>query len=137
MSSAAAMHPYKGRGATPGQLVEVYRNLHTGRWSVRDAASGRVVAHADAVTLADARFTVREGGRQRVLRERRKNVHAWIAGRLSAVGPEEKAVRVGYNPYRAATFTDAAGTPVTAAAAVWLHEGGGVTATGVEGRSGW
>lgn len=86
--------------------VEVYRNLHRRCLSVRDARTRKVVAHVESVLLADARFVVSEAGRQRVLRERRKNVHAVVRGTLLAQGtpaPEGWAA-VTYNPYRAATF---------------------------------
>lgn len=62
--------------------VEVYRNLHNGKFSVRDRKTKRVIAHCDEVTLAGAVFRVSQAGRERVLRERRKNVHAVIAGKL-------------------------------------------------------
>jgi len=35
--------------------VEVYRNLHTGNWSIRSAKSGRVVDHADTVYITGAK----------------------------------------------------------------------------------
>lgn len=63
----------------------VYRNLNRGGWSVRSCTGqtkGRVVAHADLVCLDDATFEVSEKGRQRVLAQGRKNVHAGISGTL-------------------------------------------------------
>lgn len=62
--------------------VEVYRNLHNGMLSIRDAKTKHVVGHADRVTLSDVSFHVSESGRQRVLRERKKNVHAVVRGNL-------------------------------------------------------
>ena len=41
---------------------------------------GRVIGHAQAVLLLDVDFVVSERGRQRVLQERRKNVHAGVTG---------------------------------------------------------
>ena len=46
----------------------VYWNLNRRCWSVKDPATGKVVAHADRVVLSDAVFKVSEAGRQRVLR---------------------------------------------------------------------
>ena len=63
--------------------MRVYRNLHQKCWSVQQKDSkGRwkVVAHAESITLADCVFRVSEAGRQRVLSEGRKNVHAYIQG---------------------------------------------------------
>lgn len=60
--------------------VEVYRNLHNGRLSIRDAKTKLVIGHADRVKLLDVTFHVSQAGRERVLRERRKNVHAVVRG---------------------------------------------------------
>ena len=70
--------------------VYVYYNLHRRVLSVRAAEGphkGLVVAHAHAVQLANARFLVSEAGRQRVIRERAKNVHAGIQGELIGIQP--------------------------------------------------
>jgi hypothetical protein len=80
----------------PGDKVRVYYNIHRKCYSVLRA--GRVVAHVDAIGLVDVRFRVSEAGRRRVLRERRKNVHAFVCGTVSAdPGPCE--VGVTYQPY--------------------------------------
>lgn len=100
---------FRGRTVTEGQRVFVYRNLHNGKWSLRAVDGpdrGRVLGHARRVCLRDAEFTVSEAGRQRVIREQCKNVHAGIVGTWepdSRVHPATNVVR--YNPYRAATFT--------------------------------
>lgn len=67
--------------------VFVYWNLHKGRYSVKDITPGSetyglVIGWADEVLLADVEGKVSEAGRQRVLREGRKNVHAGIVGYL-------------------------------------------------------
>lgn len=64
--------------------VQVYRNLHKDCWSVRDKKTRRVIAHCDSVILKDAKFKVSEKGRQRVIKEKRKNVHAFVEGTLSS-----------------------------------------------------
>jgi hypothetical protein len=75
--------------------VYVYYNLHKKCWSIKalsGSSKGRVVAHADAVELMDCEFRVSEAGRQRVIREKRKNVHAGVAGTLVAMdGHKTKA----------------------------------------------
>ena len=74
---------------TPGLLCDVYLNLHkAGFLSVRAAEGpdkGRVVGHVSAIELEGCSFRVSEAGRQRVIRERRKNVHATVRGRVVAV----------------------------------------------------
>ena len=120
--------------------VRVYRNLKFGRnttplYSVMDKATGRVIERRERVLLANAKFIVREGGRQRVLREGRKNVHAFVEGDLvderGIFGQDEHGkdfpMRVTYNPYKAATFvTDGvlAGVPVLTAWGVLINERG-------------
>lgn len=68
--------------------VFVYYNLRKHLWSIKaldGPSKGRVVAHADKVLVRDATFRVSEAGRQRVIRERRKNVHAGVVGHLEAM----------------------------------------------------
>lgn len=77
---------------TLGLLCDVYLNLHkAGFLSVRAAEGsdkGRVVGHVSAIELADCSFRVSEAGRQRVIRERQKNVHATLRGRVVMVSME-------------------------------------------------
>lgn len=98
--------------------TEVYFNLHNKMLSVR--VNGKVVAHAPAITLDNPTFHVSEAGRQRVLKNRRKNVHAWVRGDwnnylhtgISQIIPEN-SVEVTYNPYKFSTFVLAKdGTPI-------------------------
>lgn len=89
--------------------VFVYFNLHRKVWSLRaleGARRGRVIAHAKTVHLADCTFRVSEAGRQRVLREQRKNVHAGVVGRWVQRASTRCMRQVGYNPYKAATFVE-------------------------------
>jgi hypothetical protein len=105
--------------------VYVYYNLHKHCFSVRAVDGeqrGRVIAHAAAVRLADVRFRVSEAGRQRVLREQRKNVHAGVVGELTnlvlhGAEPdqawldclaqfEKDATAVTYNPYANDSFVE-------------------------------
>jgi len=62
--------------------VKIYRNLHRDAFSVVDKATGKVAFYAETFGLADAVFRVQKGGRQTVLRENRKNVHAYVQGTL-------------------------------------------------------
>ena len=94
-------------------LVDVYKNLHKKTWSIRDRKTGRVVAHQDNVHVLDAKFVVQPSGRERVLQERRKNVHAFVRGTLATyeevIDRPEKfylitPYLVRYNPYQADHF---------------------------------
>jgi hypothetical protein len=102
----------------------VYYNLHRHCLSVRALSGperGRVIAHANALLMENVTFKVSEAGRQRVLRERAKNVHAGLIGELlicEKLGETADATLrevhenacsthkplVTYDPYRDATF---------------------------------
>jgi hypothetical protein len=95
--------------------VFVYFNLHRKCFSIKALEGpnkGRVVAHRDDVLLFDATFKVSEAGRQRVLRERKKNVHAGVVGHWDMTGTDlitiDRVTTVGtpitYNPYKYDTF---------------------------------
>ena len=91
--------------------VFIYFNLHKRCYSVKALSGpqkGRVVAHTSSVVLADASFKVSEAGRQRVLREKRKNVHAGVCGTWHSahIGPPAEGVKVIYNPYKYASFVE-------------------------------
>ena len=64
--------------------VFVYKNLHKDCWSVRQ--DGLVKAHADKLEMWDCSFQVNQKGREKVLKEKRKNVHAGILGRIDNIG---------------------------------------------------
>ena len=112
--------------------VYVYRNLKHGRSApplysiMRD---GKVIDRRHRVFLSDASFVVREAGRQKVLTQRRKNVHAFVKGRLigdEVTPPATLPVKVSYNPYAGPDFT-ADGRAVKHAQAVLL-DASGITA---------
>lgn len=90
-----------------GQSVEVYYNLHKHCFSVRDKKTKRVVSHEQAL-LIKGKFKVSEAGRQRVIKEKRKNVHAYCIGEfisfdVNDVNPIHQAY---YNPYTTKFFID-------------------------------
>lgn len=107
--------------------VFVYRNLHENAFSVRDVKTGRVLAHADTVLVRNAEFRVGEKGRQRVLQEKRKNVHAGVRGELvldfSTIPDQLPANQIRYDPYEGPDFVNWKGKPVKAADMVLLHDG--------------
>ena len=89
------------------KTVEVYRNLQKKCWSVRQ--NGKVICHTDYITLKWCRFVVQPSGRSRVLKEKRKNVHAFVRGFLcsprdSDWTPPFSWEYVKYNPYKAGSF---------------------------------
>ena len=95
--------------------VFVYFNLHRKCFSIKALEGknkGRVVAHRDDVLLFDGTFKVSEAGRQRVLKEQRKNVHAGVVGHWDETGTDlitiDRVTTIGrpvtYNPYKYSTF---------------------------------
>lgn len=95
-------------------MFQIYRNLHQGlKFSIRER--GRVIERLTDFVAYNVRFQVGEGGRQRVLRERRKNVHAfvtceeWLQEQINTLGPV-----LTYNPYLAGTFM-CEGSPIYSA----------------------
>lgn len=75
-------------------IVDVYKNLHKDCWSIRDHRTGLVVAHSLFVRLSGVVPTVQPGGRERVLRERKKFVHAWLTGDLEFYVPMDGEQRI-------------------------------------------
>jgi hypothetical protein len=89
-----------------GDKVMVYYNLHKHTFSI--SRNGRVIAHADYVKLTDVEFRVRQGGREKVIREKSKNVHSFVIGTLEDyckfpcenLPSEPNSNIVTYNPYK-------------------------------------
>lgn len=114
--------------------VKVYRNLNRKCWSVLEKGD-RLLLHADALVLRDCELIVQEGGRQRVLREGKKNVHAFARGTIAPMAWHHdfrsKLKRVLYNPYRAPffLFEDSPTTPLPRARCILLNRDGRMYAT--------
>ena len=83
--------------------VEVYRNLHKNCWSIRDTKTGRVIEHTDSVHIKNAKLVVRKSGREKVLREKRKNVHAFVRGTIESCSSWHTE-QIAYNPYKYDSF---------------------------------
>lgn len=86
--------------------VEVYWNIKKKIYSVRSLErenKGRVIKHTNKLFLKDVNFVVQEGGRQRVLKEKSKNVHAFIRGTISK-NRKITGESITYNPYKYSTF---------------------------------
>lgn len=94
---------YKGRKLDPSKKVRLYRNLHNGKISIKQGS--HVIGHTESACIRDARFLVSEKGRQKVLADKQKNVHAYIEGYWSdSLHETEHGEKVWYNPYKTAHF---------------------------------
>lgn len=94
-----------------GASIDVYRNLTRGGYSIR--YKGRVIDHADGLFVVRPIFAVSLAGNQRVRREGKKYVHAYVRGENGAVTwpytcgvPEVMSQwqKVVYNPYTSTVF---------------------------------
>ena len=96
---------FKGRKIDFNQKVEVYKNLHNGLFSVRQ--NGLVVAHVESIVLSYPKIKVNEKGRQKVIKDKAKNVHAFLVGFPNCVNKcftiDDKHA-ITYNPYKYKTF---------------------------------
>ena len=91
------------------ERVETYFNLHKHCLSFRQP--GGKVRHARAMILNNVKFAVQPAGRAKVLREGRKNVHAfvrgdmmWVAGLNDNLG-EYTHANMERQGYRKITYT--------------------------------
>ena len=103
--------------------VEVYFNLHKKLFSVRSVVTGRVMFHTYEVCIDNPKFVVRKAGRDKVLRERKKNVHAFVRGDIrhysEILSPR---LDLNYNPYKAGHFVNkATDEPVYTASCAFMQ----------------
>lgn len=114
--------PKDGRIIIEGQEVLIYRNLHRACWSIKDAKSKLVLGYCMDVQLKDVTTKVSEAGRQKVIREKRKNVHAFVKGKIVGFNKGNHSKKAYYNPYKTATFLDEEGNPFIQADTVTMSE---------------
>lgn len=110
-------------------IVEVYRNLRDEIFSIR-SPGGKVITRRSMVTLRDVKFIVQPAGREKVRREKRKNVHAFVKGAIILDIPKElnhfhvnkEWRQVTYNPYRNESFVDVeTNEPIEKAEYVYMY----------------
>lgn len=89
-----------------GKRVKVYFNLHKNLYSVVCTKTMRVIAHTNKICLENVKFSVGKKGREKVLREKVKGVHAFVYGIVTDdfkdVDSDSKLVT--YNPYKYDSF---------------------------------
>lgn len=103
--------------------VEVYKNLRNGKYSIR--SKGKVIDHKDVVAIDNPTFVVQPGGRARVLKEKQKNVHAFVRGELKTSNFSTKGFeKVRYNPYVTGHFQNSNGENVISGSLAILTNSG-------------
>lgn len=92
----------------------IYRNLHTDTFSVK--FRGKVIRHPKKCFLINVDLNVSEKGRERVLRERVKNVHAMLAAKQIKRIPQnlnmDNYEEFFYDPYKYNTFVNSKLEPI-------------------------
>jgi hypothetical protein len=93
------------------QKVWVHWNFHKKCFSIK--YKNEPVIHADLVQLENVKFHVRPNGRKKVLKEKVKNVHAFVIGTLLDYMPKGDICgvyfngtykKIDYNPYISDSF---------------------------------
>lgn len=83
----------------------IYRNVTKNTFSIRHR--GKVIDHAETILAKNAHFSVSETGRQKVLRTRQKNVHAYVVCESYVqikMVRTRRLTEVTYNPYKQKEF---------------------------------
>ncbi len=99
--------PYKDRLIDYTLPVQIYKNLTRKGvcYSVRQ--NGKVVGHTYELYLKDCKFVVNEAGRQWVIRNKKKIVHAYVEGYVCASFNSHNLTKINYNPYYTKYFCTA------------------------------
>ena len=81
--------------------VRAYYNLHRKCFSVQDYKTGLVIEHTNKLCFTNAMFVVRKSGNEKVKKECRKNVNAFVNGIRQSkwITPHLSYQEVKYNPH--------------------------------------
>jgi len=105
----------KERELRAGANIDCYRNLnrpHSFSVKSREGINkGLVIGYGRAIVIAEPSFVVGEKSRQRVILERRKNVHSYVRGKLVDIFDGDLVlnnvpafIRASYSPYAGSSF---------------------------------
>lgn len=91
---------YKNRTIDYTKCVYVYKNLHNGLYSLKQ--NGKVVANGYNFFLNNVETKINESGRLKVIKNKQKNVHAFIIGYLDNKLNYDFIFKnkISYNPYK-------------------------------------
>lgn len=97
--------PYKNRMLNPDVPIRIYRNLNKkGKW-YSIVQFGKTIAHTTNICIRDFKCIVNQNGRKRVIKNKKKEFHAYIEGMYSTSGMGTSAARndlpaqITYCPY--------------------------------------
>lgn len=99
--------PYKNRIVNLEKKVYVYRNLNckSDNETFSIMQNGLVVGHTHNLHMYDIDFIVRESGKIKALKTKRRNVHAFIKGYIHQ-GHEGIRVKEAYTPVKYDSFSN-------------------------------
>ena len=100
------------RASQKYDIVDVYRNLNKPSFfsirQVKNEFKGKVSGYANIIVIENPMIKISEASRLRVLRDKRKNVHAYIRGELHSAynGNVQLSTlqSITYNPYKMGSF---------------------------------
>jgi hypothetical protein len=106
--------------------VSAFRNLDQGKkWTVQNVKGNKIFRMMSRVILLDVVFRVNELGRQRMIQERKQNIHAWVEGVMDLSAEDGEWVPILYQPYLSGHFVlKEDQTPLFSAKKVLLTEHG-------------
>ena len=107
--------------------IHVYWNLNKKCWSVRH--KGLIIKHLKTMTMQDCSFHVQPAGRERVVKTKVKQVHAYVKGNITGEDVTTTSIgkRISYNPYKRDHFVFASTNErVDTTNALYFNESGQV-----------
>jgi hypothetical protein len=95
--------PFKNRALDSTKPVRVYRNLHSKSESTKYSIKQNhlVIGHTNDLLLKNCTLEVNKKGQEKVRREKKKYVHAYVKGYISQ--EQIRAIikdQITYNPYQ-------------------------------------
>ena len=91
--------PYKKRNLDINNDVYVYRNLVRKGVVYSIKQNGLVVAHAKSIKINNPEFIVNKSGQNRARITKKRNVHAYIKGKISLNKFINLTEKIYYNPF--------------------------------------
>ena len=118
--------PYKNRKINIEENVYVYRNLNRNGKVYSIKQKGLVVGHTTCLAMINIEFFVNKSGQKRARQNKKRNVHAYIVGKIALNGilgynaensekfNNQLPAKIEYNPYKYDYFvcTNLVSTPL-------------------------
>ncbi|WP_390240878.1 hypothetical protein [Vibrio sp. R78045] len=108
---------FKNRSIEPFTRVKVYRNLLNGLFSLqvfqsKHPLNNKVACHFSSVTISvkENPIKISQSGQLRARRQKTRNVHAYLIGRIHGVSKKvdlSKGIKLSYIPFVDDTFVKA------------------------------